>query len=78
MGQTQTKPKVMSNDEVAAYKQYIEDTEVNTQPLISASLPFEGLQVEFESGDPAFIEKLIVLIPLFCIAVIVLELVTDI
>lgn len=66
MGQTlgkamnQQNTNKITHDEVAAYKQYIEDTEVNTQPLISASLPFEGLQVEFESGDSVFLDKLLV------------------
>lgn len=50
----------ITHDDIAAYKQHIEDTEVKTQPLITDSLPFEGLMVEFESGDSIFKEKLIV------------------
>jgi hypothetical protein len=63
MGQTQAKEMqrtTITHDAIAAFKQHIEDTEVNTQPLITASLPFEGLMVEFESGDKVFTEKLVV------------------
>lgn len=62
LGKAMNQPSTgkITHDEVAAYKQYIEDTEVNTQPLISVSLPFEGLQVEFESGDAVFLDKLMV------------------
>lgn len=48
----------LSQEQVDAFKQEIEDTQVNTQPLISDSFPFETLMIEFEAGNPNFLEKL--------------------
>lgn len=48
-------------EEMAAFRQQIEDAEVNTQPLISEAMPFSALLVEYEAADPMFLEKITVL-----------------
>jgi hypothetical protein len=52
--------RAISDADMATFKQEIEEAEVNSQPLMSDSQPFEALFVEFESGNSAFLERLAV------------------
>lgn len=47
-----------TQEDLDAFKEGIVATEVNTQPIISDSFPFESLLIEFESGNSNFIDKL--------------------
>lgn len=66
MGNKHSKKTDMSISALnTAFKQEIEDKEVNIQPLVSDGLPFASLLIEYESADLAFLDKLTLVQPLF-------------
>jgi ubiquitin thioesterase protein OTUB1 len=51
-------PSYPTDEQIVKQRERIEELEVNSQPIVSDPFPLESLEVEYEGGDSAFLEKI--------------------
>lgn len=51
-------PSYPTDEQIVRQRERIEELEVNSQPIVSDPFPLESLEVEYEGGDSAFLEKI--------------------